>query len=134
MSTPAVSTNRVTLSETVLRHVSKTASCGTRAAAAPFRSLATLTAAYQSCPPMLTSMTPARSPNMKSGWPPSTRPSSAWPCHGIERGVTAVILKALSVMTSTWLRPIAPWRLVVSSRSWMAPGTVSEVVASELAS
>ena len=43
----AVSTNSVTLSETVRRQSSNTSSCGISAATAPVRWSVTLTAAYQ---------------------------------------------------------------------------------------
>ena len=82
ISTPAVSTNSVTLSETVLRHVveDRVLRHQRRRGVLPVCRSGS-TAANQSWPPMMTSMTPARSPNMNSGWPPATMPSSDAPCQ-----------------------------------------------------
>ena len=71
----AVTTNSVTFIDTVRRHSAKTVSWGIIATAAPDRLSVRSTAAYQLRSPILTSMTPARSPNMKSGWPPETMAS-----------------------------------------------------------
>ena len=65
-------------------------------------------AAYHARSPILTSMTPARSPNMKSGWPPETMASRFWPCQPAAAGVVATTLNVPSVTASTWLPASIP--------------------------
>ena len=71
---PPSARNRETFSDTVLRHSAKTMSSETSASAAPSRRSVKLRAANQSCRRRCGRlMTPARSPNMKSGWAPETQ-------------------------------------------------------------
>ncbi len=70
MRMPDVNTNSDTLSDTVLRHSANTESFEMSATAAPSRLSVRPTAAYQASPLIVTSMTPARSPNMNRGCPP----------------------------------------------------------------
>ena len=69
---------------------------------------------------MVTSMTPARSPNMNSGWPDEIRSSSDLPCHGSARDEAAMTLKSPSVMASAKCPPMPLWSIVRSSTSRLA--------------
>ena len=123
-----MSTNSVTLSDTVRRQSANTSLCATSAAAAPVRWSVMSTAAYQSSPSIVTSMTPARSPNMNSGWPDEISSSSDLPCHGSARGEAAMTLKSPSVTASAKRPPMPPWSTVRSSMSRLAAARAGALV------
>ena len=69
---------------------------------------------------MLTSMTPARSPNMNSGWPRCDQFLERLAEPGSARGEAAMTLKAPSVTASAKRPPMPPWSTVRSRMSRLA--------------